>query len=135
MKIYVSKIEVKLVLERENKVTWQSTKWFVDEDYIREFAIVDDLTIRICVNFSFVNREIVGKGLSRPLITDDVITFVIPIGGFKFVAAHQNEETKDVECLLPDAITSKYIIGKLIGTGASCKHFILPSDLTCRRPT
>ena len=62
--------------------------------------------------------------MSRPLITNDEITFTIPIGGFKFVAAHKNEETKDVECLLPDAITSKYIIGKLIGTGASCKHFI-----------
>jgi hypothetical protein len=71
-----------------------------------------------------VNKELVGKGLSRPLLTHDEITFNIPIGGFRFVAAHRSGEAEDVDPLLPDDITSKYIIGKMIGTGASCKHFV-----------
>jgi hypothetical protein len=88
---------------------------------------------KICLNFSFVNREIVGKGLSRPLVSKDQITFNIPVGGFEFTAAHENEEVKEIRSFLPEVVKSEYIIRKFIGSGASCEHFGLLFDLNGQR--
>jgi hypothetical protein len=72
----------------------------------------------------FVNREPIGKGKIRPLVNNDRITFSRPdLGGFKLII--QQNDDDDEKSNLPKDVTSKYIVGKMKGSGVTGNDFVL----------
>merc|ERR1719461_466525 len=92
-------------------------KWFttVSKVQCEIFRNNNDVFLKDCSsNGTWVNGAKVGKGRTIPLEHNATIAFSYPDRKvFVFISSHVEEES------FPEALTSKYTVSKLLGTGVS----------------